>query len=125
MRWLAILLLGALVGTPCHAEWVFVEDNGQNKYYVNTEGVERFSGFNRVWVKIVPPGPTERGWTHSVGQYDFAIDRALNRPYYVRTHKVDGSVETSSFSIFEENDTWLPTAPDEVWYSLWKICSKL
>lgn len=96
--WLQRLIVAAVVVLallgPARAEWVFVTENNEGRtYYANTEGIERYPGYIRVWIRADYSEVLVGGIVGDISQWDFATGRASFRPpVYWRFHRVDGSL---------------------------------
>lgn len=95
--------------------------------FLNTAGVQKHTGFIRVWVrsKSDTVNGVSLGWADM--QYDFALDRPMFRSYYFVSYNGDGSREAwGAFPPHASN--WIPLSPKSLdgsksaLYEIWKTC---
>ncbi len=114
-----------------NAEWVLIEGtnigdtySSQHTYYYNTEDIERFQDYSRVWIRTVYNSPRRNGVTRAESQVDFKHMSKQTRPYFDKYLDSEGKVVRSgraSKRIFK----WWTAKPDSVNLVIWKACSKL
>jgi hypothetical protein len=119
-----ILLWAILSFTmSAHAEWVYVCQSADGtRFYANSEGVERFPGYNRVWTRTVYPEINKFGDAYSTSQKDFDTERASYRVLCKIFYRQDGSVSTSLYGSELKERDWIPAPPDSTIYKLWEMC---
>ncbi|MFA5504062.1 MAG: surface-adhesin E family protein [Vulcanimicrobiota bacterium] len=113
-----------LIG-PANAEWVHIATSNEgDAYYYDTKDIERYSDYNRVWIRCDYAQPTESGYTRYVSQEDFHKTQRMSRRLAIAYFKNDEKMASQTYPEPDwEAIGW--SARVSVLFSVWKKCSRL
>ncbi len=120
MRRLQGLLLIFLLAGVAQAEWVKIgTDELGASYFYETQSIERFPDFHRVYVKVKYAKPDKFGDLGYYGHHDFKSGEPLWRVSSQKLFNADGVVETPGFAVAFD-PAWFKMSRDDSRWEVWE-----
>lgn len=129
MRHLSLIcsLVFLLLAGPVAAEWVYVStmpadpDRGDNRnitVFYNTNGIEHFEDFTRVWIRTEDDSKFK---SITKAQIDLHRKSSKLRFYYVAMLGGDGKV---GYELDKPGTEWHKLFPDDCMFPVWEMFSQ-